>query len=132
MQRTLLLSKIHRARVTGADLDYEGSIAIDTALIEAAGLLPHERVDIYNVTNGNRLSTYVIPGGPGEICLNGAAAHLVNPGDEVIIAAYAQLPDAEARRHEPTVVLVDRDNAIREIRHRSGAPAPVGSAGVRH
>ncbi|MGJ3244380.1 MAG: aspartate 1-decarboxylase [Opitutales bacterium] len=125
MQRTLLLSKIHRARVTGADLDYEGSIAIDTRLIEAAGLLPHERVDIYNVTNGNRLSTYIIPGSPGEICLNGAAAHLVDAGDEVIIAAYAQLSDAEARAHEPTVVLVDADNTIREIRRHSGAPATV-------
>src|SRR5262245_13845735 len=107
MQLTLLKSKIHRARVTGAVLDYEGSISISPDLIEAAGFVPWERVDIYNVTTGARFSTYVIVGEPGDICLNGAAARLVQPGDLVIIAAYAGFSQAEAKDHVPTVVLVD-------------------------
>ena len=115
MQITLLKSKIHRARVTGADLNYEGSIGICPELVEAAGLLPWERVDIYNVTTGTRFSTYVIIGQPGEISLNGAAARLVQPGDLVIIAAYASFSPAEARGHVPTVVLVDENNKPRPV-----------------
>lgn len=122
---TLMRGKIHRARVTGADLDYEGSISIDSALIEAAGFFIHERVDIYNVTTGARFSTYVIEGAArdqdavraadgaarcGEICLNGAAARLVQKGDEVIIAAYAQMSPEDAVNFTPKVVLVDENN----------------------
>jgi aspartate 1-decarboxylase len=111
MRVTLLKAKLHRAVVTGADLHYEGSIAIGPELIRAAGLLPWERVDIYNVTNGQRFSTYVIPGRTrGEILVNGAAARLVQPGDQVIIAAYADFEVDEARTHRPTVVLLDAEN----------------------
>jgi len=111
MRLTLLKSKLHRARVTAADLNYEGSIAIAPELRRAAGFLLHERVEIYNVTNGQRFATYVI-GSPkrGEVMLNGAAARLVQPGDEVIIAAYAEFEPAEAATHVPTVVLLDARN----------------------
>ena len=114
--RTMMTSKIHRATVTQADLDYVGSITVDVDLLEAADLLPGERVDICNCTNGNRLSTYVIPGerGAGEICVNGAAAHLVGPGDVVILIAYSQIPDDEARVYVPHVVFVDAANRIVE------------------
>jgi len=112
MLLTLMKGKVHRARVTGADLNYEGSISIDQALIEAAGFLVNERVDIYNIDNGARFSTYVIvaPKGSGEIGLNGAAARLAMVGDRVIIAAYAQMDEAEARTFTPRVVLVDEHN----------------------
>jgi len=111
MRLTLLKSKLHRATVTGADIDYEGSIAIGPELIQAAGLVPWERVDVYNVTNGQRFSTYVIPGTErGEILVNGAAARLVEKGDHVIIAAYAEFEVAEAKNHRPVVVLVDGEN----------------------
>jgi aspartate 1-decarboxylase len=114
MQRTLLKSKIHRATVTEANLDYQGSVTIDTLLMEAADLLHFERVEIYNVTNGERFATYAIPGrrGAGEICLNGAAAHKVSVGDLVIIASYANYEDAVARSHEPALVFVDEHNRI--------------------
>lgn len=109
-----MTSKIHRATVTQADLNYVGSITVDAALLEAADLLPGERVDICNCTNGNRLSTYVIPGerGAGEICVNRAAAHLVSPGDIVILIAYSQIDDAAARTYLPHVVFVDAKNQI--------------------
>ena len=111
MRRTLLKSKIHRATVTDANLAYEGSISIDPALCKMADLHEFESVDIYNVTNGNRLRTYVILGGPGEITLNGAAAHLVNPGDEVIIANYAEYEDGpEVAQHVPRLIFVDAEN----------------------
>ncbi|MFA6092995.1 MAG: aspartate 1-decarboxylase [Elusimicrobiota bacterium] len=110
MLLTLLKSKIHRATVTGADLDYEGSISIDPALCDAAGLLEFERVEIYDCNNGARLATYVLRGKPGEVCLNGAAARLVHPGDPVIIASYVEMTPQEAASHKPTVVLVDRQN----------------------
>ncbi len=111
MRLTLLKSKLHRATVTAADLHYEGSIAIAPELRRAANLLLHERVEIYNVTNGQRFATYVIGGRQrGEIMVNGAAARLVQPGDEVIIAAYADFEPAEAERHEPVVVLLDKQN----------------------
>lgn len=114
MRRTLLKSKIHRATVTGADLSYEGSISIDSRLCEAADLLPYERVEIYDCNNGNRLATYVIPGREGEIRLNGAAARLVQAGDIVIIASYAELDENEARRHQPIKVFVDGANRMRQ------------------
>lgn len=112
MRRTLLRSKIHRATVTGADLNYEGSISVDPVLCQAAGLVPYERVEIYDCNNGNRLATYVIHGEPGQICLNGAAARLVQPGDLVIIASYAEYEEAELSLHHPLKVFVDRENRI--------------------
>lgn len=112
MLRTLLKSKIHRATVTDADLNYVGSITLDAALMDAADLLPHELVHVLDVTNGARLETYVLEGsrGSGEVRINGAAAHLVHPGDLVIIASYAQLDEGEARSWQPTVVQVDAAN----------------------
>jgi aspartate 1-decarboxylase len=117
MMRTMMKSKIHRATVTEANLEYEGSITIDPDLLEAADLLPYERVDVLDVTNGARLQTYVIEGerGTGEICVNGAAAHLVKPHDIVIICSYVTLDDAECRGYEGIRVFVDHRNRVREI-----------------
>ncbi len=116
--RTLLGGKIHRAVVTGADVHYIGSISIDADLMERAGILPHERVQVVDVDNGARLETYVIPAPPGsgEVQLNGAAARLVAVGDRVIIMSYVQLDDAEARDWQPTVVLVGEENEVLEVR----------------
>jgi len=124
VQRFMLYAKIHRATVTQADLNYVGSVTVDRLLLEAAGLLPGERVDIVDVTNGNRLTTYVIEGeaGSGTICINGAAAHLIQPGDIVILIAYAGMDDAEARSFVPKVVFVDHDNQIVDV---SGDPGQV-------
>ena len=105
MRRSFFKSKIHRATITEADLNYEGSISIDPALCEAANLLEYERVEIYDCNNGNRFATYVIYGRAGEICVNGAAAHLNKPGDLVILATFADLTPEEARHHKPVVVL---------------------------
>ncbi|MBP1642651.1 MAG: aspartate 1-decarboxylase [Acidobacteria bacterium] len=112
MRRTLMKSKIHRATVTDANLHYQGSVTLDPLLMEAADILEHERVDVLDVTNGNRLTTYAIPGAPGrgEVCLNGAAAHLVTRGDLVILVTYAEYEEDEARRHRPRVVFVDERN----------------------
>lgn len=114
MLRTMCKSKIHRATVTGADLHYVGSITIDPVLMEAADLLEYEQVSIVNVNNGARFETYVIPGvpGAGEICLNGAAARLVHPGDKVIIISYAQFDEAEMATYRPTFLFVDDENRI--------------------
>ena len=109
----LLKSKIHRATVTSADLNYQGSISIDPELCRRAGILQWEHVEIYNVTNGARLSTYVIYGNPNEITLNGAAARCVQVGDKIIIATYAMMDEKEAEHHHPVVILVDDQN--REI-----------------
>jgi aspartate 1-decarboxylase len=109
---TLLKSKIHRAKVTGADLNYEGSIAIDPRLIKAANIIEFEKVDVYNITNGKRFATYVIKGNDGEISLNGAAARLVQEGDLIIIASYMQVNNEEKSDHHPTIVLVDDKNTI--------------------
>ncbi|MEM8996467.1 MAG: aspartate 1-decarboxylase [Acidobacteriota bacterium] len=116
MRRTLLKSKIHRATVTDADLHYVGSITLDPHLMEAADLVVHEKVEIYNVTNGERFSTYAIEGEPGqgEVILNGAAAHRVSAGDLVIICCYSDYDDAEARAHRPDVVFVDGANRVVE------------------
>lgn len=116
MLRTVLNGKIHRATVTGADLNYIGSITIDETLLAAADMLPFERVQVVDVTNGARLETYIIAGeaGSGTIQLNGAAAHLVNVSDLVIIMSYAQVSDAEARDWQPKVVLVDERNTIQQ------------------
>ncbi|MEF2964316.1 aspartate 1-decarboxylase [Paenibacillus sp. M1] len=112
MYRTMMKSKIHRATVTEANLNYIGSITIDEALMEAADLLENEKVQVVNNNNGARLETYVIPGlrGSGVICLNGAAARLVQPGDNVIIISYAAMSPEELRSHKPTVVFVDEHN----------------------
>ena len=117
MLLTMLKSKIHAARLTATDLHYEGSIQIDSDILDAAGILPFEQVDIWNVTNGNRLQTYTLPGvrGSKEFMLNGAAARLAEPGDQVIIAAYGQLEAEEARNYLPTVVIMDDDNEIKQI-----------------
>ena len=121
MRRTLLNAKIHRATVTDADLHYEGSLTLDAALMEAADILPHERIEIYNVTRGTRFATYAIPGpaGRGDVCANGAAAHRAVAGDLVIVCTYAQFEEAEARGHKPTVVLVDGRNRVRRELDRS-------------
>ena len=119
MYLNILKSKIHRVQVTEANLDYVGSITIDEALMEAAGILANERVQVVDNNNGARLETYVIPGprGSGVICLNGAAARLAQPGDIVIIMAYALFTQEEAAANRPTVVLVDEKNRMREVRH---------------
>lgn len=117
MYRIMMKSKIHRARVTGADLDYVGSITIDSDLLEAADILPNEKVQIVNNNNGARLETYVIPGpaGSGAICLNGAAARLVQPGDIIIIISYGHLATDEAKEYKPSVIFVDEFNKISKI-----------------
>ncbi len=115
--RTMLKSKIHRAHVTEADLDYEGSITLDPILIEAADLLPFELVHVLDITNGARLETYVIEGerGKGEVVINGAAAHLVHKGDLVIILAYASVSEEEAPRFLPKLIYVDEENRIASV-----------------
>jgi aspartate 1-decarboxylase len=117
VQRNMLYAKLHRVTVNQADMNYVGSVTIDRTLLEAARLLPGERVDIVDVTNGARLTTYLIEGeaGSGQVCINGAAAHLIQPGDIVIIIAYAQMDELEARTFVPRVVLVDHDNRIIDI-----------------
>jgi aspartate 1-decarboxylase len=114
MNRTMLKSKIHRARVTGSDLHYVGSITIDQDLLEAADILEHELVHVLDIDNGARLETYTIAGrrGSGELTINGAAARLVNTGDTVIVVSYGSYSEAELERHEPRVVHVDGRNAI--------------------
>ena len=114
MRRTFFKSKIHRATVTHADLDYEGSVTIDEDLLEASGILEYEAVHVWNITRGTRLQTYAIKGGRGSgvICINGAAAHLNKPGDLVILATFAELEESEVRAFKPPVVLVDRQNRI--------------------
>ena len=120
---SILKGKIHRATVTEANLEYEGSVTIDRTLLDASGILPHERVDILDVTNGSRLTTYALEGArdSGTLCINGAAAHLVNEGDLVIICAYALMDPVEAKSFRPRVVLVDDGNRIKSVgRYRDG------------
>ena len=126
MMRIMMKSKIHRATVTQADLDYVGSVTLDAALMEAADLLDGEQVAIVDITNGARIETYVIPGprGSGVIGINGAAAHLVHPGDLVIIMSYAMLDDAEARALKPRVVHVDEQNRIVKLGNDAAEPVP--------
>ena len=116
MQLSLLKTKIHRATVTHSELNYEGSIAIDGDLLDAAGILPHEQVDVLNITNGARFTTYAIeaPRGSKVIGVNGAAARLVQKGDKVIVVTYGMLPAEEARNYAPTVVLLDDANEIKQ------------------
>ena len=117
--RTVLKSKIHRATVTQADLHYEGSITIDPPLMDAADILPYEQVHVLDVDNGSRLTTYVIEGArdSGQICINGAAARLVSPGDTVIILTYETMDGAQAREHRPQLVYVDEHNRIARTGH---------------
>lgn len=117
MHRTLLKSKIHRAKVTDANVDYEGSITIDRSLMDLADLNEYEQVDIYNISNGNRFTTYVIEGerNSGDICINGAAAHLATAGDLVIIANYSIYNPDEARVHKPKLIYVDDNNKVKSI-----------------
>jgi aspartate 1-decarboxylase len=117
-RRSMLKSKIHRAVVTHADVDYEGSLTLDSRLLEAADILPFEEVHIWNVTRGSRLRTYAMAAEPGSgiVCANGAAAHLAQPGDVVIIATFTLLDDAAARLHHPRIILVGPDNHIRATR----------------
>jgi aspartate 1-decarboxylase len=130
MTRKLLRGKIHRATVTGADLDYEGSVTIDRDLMERADLVDHEAVHLWNVTNGERFETYVIPGqtGSGVVCVNGAAAHKVSRGDLVIIAAFSWMDEKEARAWRPRVVFVDARNHPRELRDERGGQAKLRRA----
>ena len=119
MTLTMLKSKIHRATVTEANLDYVGSITIDEELLEKSGILEYEKVSVVDITNGARLETYTIAGerGSGIICLNGAAAKLINKGDLVIIMAYADMTPDEAKETRPTVVFVDGDNKIKSVKN---------------
>lgn len=121
MLLNMMKGKIHRATVTDANLEYEGSVTVDGALLEASGILPHERVDILDVTNGARITTYTLeaPRGSGVVCINGAAAHVVKKGDLVILVAYALMDPFEARVFKPAVVLVDEKNRIKKLSHYS-------------
>ena len=120
--RTMMSGKIHRATVTEANLDYEGSITLDPDLLDGAGILPYEKVHVVDVTNGARLETYAIKGerGSGEVCINGAAAHLIHRGDIVIIIAYQQLAEAEARDLSPRMVYADAFNRIKRTSDGDG------------
>ncbi len=117
MRRTVFKSKIHRATVTEANLDYEGSISVDQDLLDAADILENEQVHVWDVTNGTRLITYALsaPAGSGRVCVNGAGAHLIKPGDLVIIATFTQMRTREARKYQPTVVLVGENNRPKEV-----------------
>ncbi len=125
MWRTMLWGKIHRARVTAADLHYVGSITIDMALVEAAGMRAYERVQVVDIDNGARLETYIMPGAPnsGVVQLNGAAAHLVHVGDRVIVMSYVIASDEESRDWRPRIVIVDDENRIVEVRNGQAATA---------
>lgn len=125
MRRMLFKSKIHRATVTQANLEYEGSVTVDADLLDAADILPHEAVQLWNVTNGARLQTYALPGERGShvICVNGAAAHHFSVGDVAIIATFAEMDPQEARDHVPTVVRVDGGNRIKDAELRE-IPGP--------
>jgi aspartate 1-decarboxylase len=124
MQRFMLKSKLHRATVTHADVDYEGSLTLDRDLLEAADIVPFEQVHVWNVTRGTRLWTYAMEGerGSGVVCINGAAAHLVQPGDLVIVATFTELDDDAARRHQPRVVLVDAQNRLHQTVEEIAGP----------
>lgn len=114
MKITMMRAKLHRATVTGADLNYEGSISIDPDLYKSVGMFKNEKVDIYNITNGERFSTYIIDGEKGDFCLNGAAARLVHKGDKIIVVAYCEVDIKEAENFTPKVFLLDDNNKIKE------------------
>lgn len=122
----MLKGKIHRARVTGADLNYEGSIEIDSSLMEAAGIIPFEKVDVWSITSGERFSTYALPAEKrsGIVALNGAAARKVQPGDEIIIAAFVSMSEKEAEHWNPKIVFVDEENRFKPLAHVPRATTP--------
>lgn len=124
---TVLKSKIHRARVTSADLHYEGSCSIDSGLMKAAHLVPHEHIHVWNVSTGTRFETYVIPApkGSGIIQLNGAAAHHAKTGNLVIISSFAHIKMKEVSKHKPQIVFVDAKNRVKKISHKSGSKDPL-------
>ena len=130
MRRQVFKSKLHRATVTHADVEYEGSVTIDEDLLEASDIAEYEAVHIWNVTNGSRLMTYALKGPRGSrvICINGAAAHLTKPGDKVIIATFAEMDEAELAAHKPTVVLLDEENRIKEAQ-ATEIPGPLRRVG---
>ena len=123
MNRTLLRAKLHRISVTERDLQYEGSLTLDPLLMKAADMVPYERVEVYDVDNGNRFATYLIEGEPGSgaCCVNGAAAHLVDLEDKLILATYVELSPEDVEDHHPRVVLVSEDNVLKEIKRSEGA-----------
>ena len=128
MNRQMLRSKIHRIAVTECDVEYEGSLTLDPVLMQAAGMVPFERIDVYDVDNASRFSTYLIEGEPGsgDCCVNGAAARLVNMGDKLILASYCSVEDDDVATHRPTVVLVGESNTIKEVKDTEGARVRVG------
>ena len=127
MMREMLRAKIHRITVTEADVEYEGSLTLDPDLMDACAMVPFERIDVFDVDNGSRFSTYLIEGrrGSGDCCVNGAAARLVEVGHKLIIVAYCQLDESAVRDHRPKVVLVHEDNSIREVKDWEGAAVRV-------
>ncbi len=127
MTREMLRAKVHRITVTECNVEYEGSLTLDAGLMDACGMVPYERIDVYDVDNGSRFSTYLIEGerGSGACCVNGAAARLVGEGHKLIIAAYCQVPEADVRGHRPKVVLVRDDNSIRVVKDEERAAVKV-------
>jgi aspartate 1-decarboxylase len=125
----MLRAKIHRITVTECDVEYEGSLTLDRDLMDACGMVPFERIDVYDVNNASRFSTYLIEGprGSGACCINGAAARLVEVGHQVIVAAYATVDDREVERHVPKIVLVDAANRIKVVKSHEGAGIKVGA-----
>lgn len=129
MDRTMLRAKIHRIRVTECDVEYEGSLTLDTELMERADMVPYERVDVYDVDNGNRFSTYLIEGqrGSGACCVNGAAARLVSIGDKLILASYGTVAEKDIPHHRPRVVLVGEGNRVKSWKEHEAAGVRVSS-----
>lgn len=123
MMREMLRAKVHRITVTECDVEYEGSLTLDAGLMKLADMVPFERIDVYDVDNGSRFSTYLIEGpeGSGVCCINGAAARMTGPGHKVIIAAYGSVPEAEVRGHKPKIVLVDAQNRVTVTKDYEGA-----------
>lgn len=129
MTREMLRAKVHRIKVTECDVEYEGSLTLDRDLMDACGMIPFERIDVYDTDNAGRFSTYLIEGprGSGACCINGAAARLVEVGHHVIIAAYAAVDESEIGQHVPKIVLVDAANRIKVVKNHEGAGVKVGA-----
>ncbi len=127
MTREMLRAKVHRIAVTERNVEYEGSLTLDRELMDACGMLPFERIDVYDVDNGNRFSTYLIEGEPGRggCCVNGAAAHLVELGDKLILAAYCAVPESRAAEHRPRIVVVGDGNRIDRVKRDEASAARV-------
>ena len=127
MQRTMLRAKIHRIAVTECDVEYEGSLTLDKDLMERADMVPYEKIDVYDVDNGNRFATYLIEGerGSGDCCVNGAAARLVSVGDKLILASYTAVAEADVTGHKPTVILVGEGNRVKTVKEHEAAGVKV-------